>query len=152
MSCTTITKVIARQVLDSRGNPTLEAEVFLQDGTRARAIVPSGASTGEHEALELRDGDKTKYGGKGVLKAVENVNKKIAKALIGFDSTDQLAVDATMLFSVFPSPRRRPPPSQSDCLSINISVGPTPRRCLSRSPTCSTAARTRTPRSTSRNT
>jgi enolase len=97
MSCTSITKVIARQVLDSRGNPTLEAEVFLQDGTRARAIVPSGASTGEHEALELRDGDKSKYGGKGVLKAVENVNKKIAPALIGFDSTDQLAVDATML-------------------------------------------------------
>ena len=97
MSCTSITKVIARQVLDSRGNPTLEAEVFLQDGTRARSIVPSGASTGEHEALELRDGDKTKYGGKGVLKAVENVNKKIAKAIIGLDSTDQLAVDATML-------------------------------------------------------
>jgi len=97
MSCTSITKVIARQVLDSRGNPTLEAEVFLQDGTRARAIVPSGASTGEHEALELRDGDKKKYGGKGVLKAVENVNKKISKALIGLDSTDQLAVDSTMI-------------------------------------------------------
>jgi len=97
MSCTSITKVIARQVLDSRGNPTLEAEVFLQDGTRARAIVPSGASTGEHEALELRDGDKKKYGGKGVLKAVENVNKKISKALIGLDSTDQLLVDSTMI-------------------------------------------------------
>src|SRR5277367_3454437 len=97
MSCTTITKVIARQVLDSRGNPTLEAEVFLQDGTRGRAIVPSGASTGEHEALELRDGDKTKYGGKGVLKAVENVNKKIGPALVGFDSTNQLGVDAAML-------------------------------------------------------
>jgi len=97
MSSTTITKVIARQVLDSRGNPTLEAEVFLQDGTRGRAIVPSGASTGEHEALELRDGDKSKYGGKGVLKAVENVNKKIAPALIGLDSTDQLKVDATQL-------------------------------------------------------
>jgi enolase len=97
MSCTKITKVIARQVLDSRGNPTLEAEVFLNDGTRGRAIVPSGASTGEHEALELRDGDKTRYGGKGVLKAVENVNKKIAKELIGMDSTDQLGVDSTML-------------------------------------------------------
>jgi enolase len=97
MSCTTITKVIARQVLDSRGNPTLEAEVYLQDGTRGRAIVPSGASTGEHEALELRDGDKSKYGGKGVLKAVENVNKKIAPAVIGLDSTDQLTVDATQL-------------------------------------------------------
>jgi len=97
MSCTSITKVIARQVLDSRGNPTLEAEVFLQDGTRGRSIVPSGASTGEHEALELRDGDKTKYGGKGVLKAVENVNTKIAPALIGHDSTDQLGLDAVML-------------------------------------------------------
>src|SRR5271154_4652277 len=97
MSCTTITKVIARQVLDSRGNPTLEAEVFLQDGTRGRAIVPSGASTGEHEALELRDGDKTKYGGKGVLKAVENVNKKIGPDLVGVDSTEQLTVDAKML-------------------------------------------------------
>src|ERR1700749_64957 len=97
MSCTTITKVLARQVLDSRGNPTLEAEVFLHDGTRGRSIVPSGASTGEHEALELRDGDKAKYGDKGVLKAVENVNKKIAPELIGLDSTDQLKVDATML-------------------------------------------------------
>ena len=97
MSCTTITKVIARQVLDSRGNPTLEAEVFLHDGTRGRAIVPSGASTGTHEALELRDGDKTKYGGKGVLKAVENVNKKIGPELAGGDSTDQLGVDAKML-------------------------------------------------------
>src|ERR1700735_5347661 len=97
MSCTTITKVIARQVLDSRGNPTLEAEVFLQDGTRARAIVPSGASTGENEALELRDGDKTKYGGKGVLKAVQNVIKKIGPALAGLDGTDQLGLDAAML-------------------------------------------------------
>jgi enolase len=97
MSCTTITKVLARQVLDSRGNPTLEAEVFLQDGTRGRAIVPSGASTGEHEALELRDGDKAKYGGKGVLKAVENVNKKIAPALIGFDATEQTKLDGAML-------------------------------------------------------
>jgi enolase len=96
MSHTTITKVIARQVLDSRGNPTLEAEVFLQDGTRGRAIVPSGASTGEHEALELRDGDKSKFLGKGVLKAVENVNKKIGPELVGHDSTDQLGLDAKL--------------------------------------------------------
>src|SRR5580658_230996 len=96
MSCTSITKVIARQVLDSRGNPTLEAEVFLHDGTRGRAIVPSGASTGENEALELRDGDKTKYGGKGVLKAVENVNKKIGPALAGFDSTNHLGANAIL--------------------------------------------------------
>jgi len=97
MSCATITRVVARQVLDSRGNPTLEAEIHLQDGSRGRAIVPSGASTGEHEALELRDGDKTKYLGKGVLKAVENVNTKIAAALIGHDSTDQLGLDRKML-------------------------------------------------------
>src|ERR1700729_305471 len=97
MSCTKITKVIARQVLDSRGNPTLEAEVFLHDGTRGRAIVPSGASTGEHEALELRDGDKGKYGGKGVLKAVENVNKTIAPELIGFDAVNQAGLDGKMI-------------------------------------------------------
>ena len=97
MSHTSITNIKARQVLDSRGNPTLEAEVFLQDGTRARAIVPSGASTGEHEALELRDGDKSKYGGKGVLKAVANVNTKIKELLIGHDATDQLGLDTKML-------------------------------------------------------
>jgi enolase len=97
MSHTTITNIIGRQVLDSRGNPTLEAEVFLQDGTRARAIVPSGASTGEHEALELRDGDKSKYGGKGVLKAVANVNTKIKETLLGHDAIDQLGLDAKML-------------------------------------------------------
>jgi enolase len=97
MSCTSITKVIARQVLDSRGNPTLEAEVHLQDGSRGRSIVPSGASTGEHEALELRDGDKYKFGGKGVLKAVANVNDKIAPELIGLDATDQLSLDRKMI-------------------------------------------------------
>ncbi|HUB68780.1 MAG TPA: phosphopyruvate hydratase [Candidatus Methylacidiphilales bacterium] len=97
MSSTTITKVVARQVLDSRGNPTLEAEVYLQNGARGRAMVPSGASTGENEALELRDGDKTRFGGKGVLKAVENVNKKIAPEIIGLDSTDQLKLDGRML-------------------------------------------------------
>jgi enolase len=97
MSCTTITKVIARQVLDSRGNPTLEAEVHLHDGSRGRAIVPSGASTGEHEALELRDGDKGKYGGKGVLKAVDNVNTKIGPELAGFDATNQAGLDRKML-------------------------------------------------------
>ena len=83
--------------LDSRGNPTVEVEVLLEDGTRARAIVPSGASTGESEALELRDGDKSRYGGKGVLKAVENVNTKIAPAVIGLEATDQVLVDETML-------------------------------------------------------
>ena len=80
-----IKTIIARQVLDSRGNPTVEAEVKLDNGIMGRAIVPSGASTGEKEAVELRDGDKSRYLGKGVLKAVENVNTKIAPALIGKD-------------------------------------------------------------------
>ncbi len=97
MSATSITNITARQVLDSRGNPTLEAEVTLVDGTRGRAIVPSGASTGEHEALELRDGDKTKFLGKGVLKAVKHVQTVIAEALIGYDAQDQLGLDRMML-------------------------------------------------------
>ena len=92
-----IVKVHGREVLDSRGNPTVEVEVVLEDGTKARAIVPSGASTGESEALELRDGDKSRYGGKGVLKAVENVNTKIAPAVVGLEATDQVLVDSTML-------------------------------------------------------
>ncbi|MBO5495341.1 MAG: phosphopyruvate hydratase [Eubacterium sp.] len=93
----TIKKVYARQILDSRGNPTVEAEVTLSDGTIGRGTAPSGASTGEFEALELRDRDKGKYGGKGVLKAVENVNKIIAPALIGADASDIYAVDRIML-------------------------------------------------------
>src|ERR1700722_19955138 len=93
----TISKIHAREVLDSRGNPTVEAEVRLADGTLGRAIVPSGASTGEHEAVELRDGDKQKYLGKSVLKAVENVNGEIADALGGFDAADQRALDQKMI-------------------------------------------------------
>lgn len=92
-----IEKVIARQIVDSRGNPTVEAEVTLADGSVGRGASPSGASTGEFEALELRDGDKTKYGGKGVLKAVNNVNTKIAKAVVGLDASDLYAVDAAMI-------------------------------------------------------
>ena len=92
-----IVKVHGREVLDSRGNPTVEVEVLLEDGTKARAIVPSGASTGESEALELRDGDKSRYLGKGVLKAVENVNTKLAPVVIGLEATDQVAVDTAML-------------------------------------------------------
>jgi enolase len=93
----TISKIHGREVLDSRGNPTVEAEVALADGNQGRAIVPSGASTGEHEAVELRDGDKKRFLGKGVLKAVENVNGKIAKALAGMDAADQRALDQTMI-------------------------------------------------------
>jgi enolase len=92
-----IQEIKAREVLDSRGNPTVEVDCILQDGALGRAIVPSGASTGEHEALELRDGDKKRYGGKGVLKAVQNVNSKIAPALKGQDATNQSRVDQTML-------------------------------------------------------
>ena len=80
---TIIESVVGREILDSRGNPTVEVEVTLMDGSWGRAAVPSGASTGIHEALELRDGDKNRYGGKGVLKAVENVNNEIADLLVG---------------------------------------------------------------------
>nr|WP_295380488.1 phosphopyruvate hydratase [Pseudoxanthomonas sp.] len=94
---TTIAKVHAREILDSRGNPTLEAEVTLADGSFGRAMVPSGASTGTKEAVELRDGDKTRYLGKGVRKAVENVNGPIANALHGFDSADQEGLDRRLI-------------------------------------------------------
>ena len=92
-----IMQVIGREIIDSRGNPTVEAEVVLADGSRGRAAAPSGASTGEFEALELRDGDKDKFGGKGVSKAVANINEKIAPALIGVDAADGYAVDGIML-------------------------------------------------------
>ncbi|QRN82993.1 phosphopyruvate hydratase [Chloroflexota bacterium] len=94
---TTIISINALQILDSRGNPTVEVEVILGDGSWGRAAVPSGASTGVHEALELRDGDKNKFGGKGVLKAVENVNSKIAELLLGADATQQVAIDMAMI-------------------------------------------------------
>ena len=92
-----IAGVIGRQILDSRGNPTVEADVMLEDGTRGRAAVPSGASTGEHEALELRDGDKSRYLGKGVLRAVENINGAIAQAVKGLDVAEQTALDRRMI-------------------------------------------------------
>lgn len=92
-----IIKVIGREILDSRGNPTVEAEVYLADGTMARGAAPSGASTGEFETLELRDGDKNRYLGKGVQKAVENINSKIAQAVKGLDASDIYAVDAAMI-------------------------------------------------------
>jgi enolase len=97
MSNTTIIAVCGREIIDSRGNPTVEAEVTLEGGGFGRAGVPSGASTGEHEAWELRDGDKDRYLGKGCQKAVENVNQVIAPALIGMDATDQAGIDAAML-------------------------------------------------------
>lgn len=92
-----IEKIVAREILDSRGNPTVEVDVVLECGVMGRAAVPSGASTGEHEALELRDKDPKRYGGKGTLKAVENVNTIIAPALIGWSALEQRAIDKKML-------------------------------------------------------
>ncbi len=94
---TLIEMIYGREILDSRGNPTVEVDVTLLDGSWGRAIVPSGASTGVHEALELRDGDKDRYGGKGVLQAVENVNATISEALVGWDAVEQRAIDLTMI-------------------------------------------------------
>ncbi len=93
----TIAFVDGREILDSRGNPTVEVDVYLEDGSRGRAAVPSGASTGEHEALEMRDGDKARYLGKGVLKAVEHINNEIAEELDGADALDQAEIDHTLL-------------------------------------------------------
>lgn len=93
----TIEYVLARQILDSRGNPTVEVDVYLDDGTMGRAAVPSGASTGAHEAVELRDGDKAVYGGKGVTKAVDNVNNVIAPEIVDLDATDQVGIDNLMI-------------------------------------------------------
>src|SRR5207244_13464317 len=93
----TIYDIQAREILDSRGNPTVEVDVLLAGGAVGRAAVPSGASTGEHEALELRDGDKSRYSGKGVSKAVRNVKQKILPALRGVDSLDELTVERIMI-------------------------------------------------------
>src|SRR3954471_23295893 len=92
-----IDQIHAREILDSRGNPTVEADVILTSGERGRAAVPSGASTGEHEAVELRDGDKQRYGGKGVSRAVANVNQTIAAELKGMDALDQRELDRKLI-------------------------------------------------------
>ena len=94
---TEIVDILARQILDSRGNPTVEVDVVLEDGSLGRAAVPSGASTGAHEAVEKRDGDKSRYGGKGVLAAVDAVNGEIFDALAGFDAADQRRLDMRMI-------------------------------------------------------
>src|SRR5689334_2460406 len=94
---TAIVDIIGREILDSRGNPTVEVDVVLEDGSLGRAAVPSGASTGAHEAVELRDGDKSRYLGKGVLKAIEAVNTEILNAVGGMDAEDQIAVDEAMI-------------------------------------------------------
>ena len=97
MASTSITHIHAREILDSRGNPTIEADIRVESGALGRAAVPSGASTGEHEALELRDGDKSRFGGKSVRKAVANVNEKIAPILKGLDSRDQAKIDKKLI-------------------------------------------------------
>src|SRR6516162_3205456 len=94
---TAITSIQAREILDSRGNPTVEVDVILEDGSIGRAAVPSGASTGEHEAVELRDGDKSRYLGKGVKKAVENVDGSIAEAIVGLEGLAQTEIDNVMI-------------------------------------------------------
>ena len=92
-----IAEITAREILDSRGNPTVEVDITLESGATARAAVPSGASTGAHEAMELRDGDKARYGGKGVLQAIANVEGEIAEALAGVEATQQTAIDEAMI-------------------------------------------------------
>jgi enolase len=94
---TTIVDVLGREILDSRGNPTIEVEVTVEGGAVGVAAVPSGASTGEHEAVELRDGDPARYGGKGVLKAIEKVNDEIAPEVVGMDVTEQVFLDTLMI-------------------------------------------------------
>src|SRR6187455_3775845 len=91
-----IVDIVAREILDSRGNPTVEADVLLEGGEMGRAAVPSGASTGSREALELRDGDAKRFGGKGVLKAIDHVERQLAPALIGFEAVNQVFIDETM--------------------------------------------------------
>src|ERR1700741_3530872 len=92
-----IVDIVGREILDWRGNPTVECDVLLESGTMGRAAVPSGASTGSREAIELRDGDKGRYGGKGVLKAVEFVNTEISEAIVGLDSSEQAFIDKTLI-------------------------------------------------------
>jgi len=114
-----IKSIVAREILDSRGNPTIEADVDLEDGSRGSAAVPSGASTGTLEALELRDGDKSRYGGKGVQNAVANVNGPIQSALKGADAVDQRAVDSRYLLLT----RTRPlPRARFRCSNILVKV------------------------------
>jgi enolase len=144
---TAIIDIIGREILDSRGNPTVEVDVVLEDGSRGRAAVPSGASTGAHEAVELRDGDKARYGGKGVRKAVDAVNGEIFDALGGMDARRRSKIDETMIaldgtpnkagwaptpFSAYRwrSPRPRPPPSRRR--SIAMSAAPARAFCRCR--------------------
>ena len=125
---TAITNVQARQILDSRGNPTIEVDVYLEDGTFGRASVPSGASTGASEAVELRDGDKKVYGGKGVLKAVENVNERIAPELIDLDATEQVAIDELMIH--LDGSENKGNLGANAILGVSLAVAKAAARCL----------------------
>jgi enolase len=119
----TIIDIHAREILDSRGNPTVEVDVILEDGTMGRAAVPSGASTGAHEAVEKRDGDSARYMGKGVLQAVAAVNGEIAEALVGFDVTEQVAIDMTMIEldgTPNKAPRPQPISPHSRCFAMLV--------------------------------
>ncbi len=142
-----IEAVGAREILDSRGNPTVEVEVALDDGTIARAAVPSGASTGAFEAVERRDGDSARYLGKGVEEAVSAVIDEIAPELIGFEATEQRLIDGALIdldgtankgklganaILASRSPSRRPPPTRPTCRSSATSAAPTPTCCRSR--------------------
>lgn len=142
-----IESVYARQILDSRGNPTVEVILDTEDGAEGRGLVPSGASTGEAEAWERRDGDKSVYGGKGVLNAVKAVNEVIAPKVIGMDATDQRALDDLMIeldgtrtraswaptpSSASPWPPCTPPPSPPNCRCTATSAAPTATSCRSR--------------------
>ena len=108
-----IKNIISREILDSRGNPTVEVDIILENNTMGRAAVPSGASTGEFEAMELRDNDKTRYIGKGVLTAVNNINDEINKALVGVDVIDQLNIDEITMYFEFSFREREPYDSQA---------------------------------------
>jgi len=155
-----ISAVRALEILDSRGNPTIRVLVSLDNGIEASASVPSGASTGEHEAVELRDGDKQRYGGKGVLTAVNNVNTIIAPNILGMDPTRQVDIDRCLIdldgtankaklganARPFRWPTPKPPPRFWASRCSNTSAAPTPRSCRCRWPTSSTGARTRMPR------
>ena len=125
---TEIVQIHAREILDSRGNPTVEAEVTLDGGVVGRAAVPSGASTGEHEAVELRDGDKDHYLGKGVLQAVENVESSLAPELTGMDATNQRLIDQTRFLPCRWQPREQHR-SRSSCRSIATLAASTPVCC-----------------------
>ena len=137
MSNLSIQKVIGREILDSRGNPTVEAEVLLADGTIATGTAPSGASTGEFEALELRDGDKSRYLGKGVTKAVNNINTAINDAVCGLDASDTYAVDAAMIKADGSNSRRFHRCRKGSSKISGHSALQIPRRCIRKSSPCS---------------